>query len=79
MSTNSIHLNVHSYVNFKIHQKISCSILHLVSFNSKYRLITDNHCVYIHKIVWGLSFSVVIVCILWMALFSGELDWVDHY
>ena len=41
---------------------------------SKYRLITDNHCVYIHRIVWGLSSSVVIVCILWMAFFSGELD-----
>ena len=32
MSTNSIHLNVHSYVYFKIPQNISCSILHLVSF-----------------------------------------------
>ena len=97
MSTNSIHLNVHSYVYFKIHQNISCSILHLVSFKfflwvnvlyiskevkSEYRLITDNHCVYIQRIVWGFSFSIqcsVIVCILWMAFFSGELDWVDHY
>ena len=39
----------------------------------------DNHCAYIHRIVWGLIFSVVIVCILWMAFFSGKLDWVDHY
>ena len=31
-STNRIHLNVHSYVYFKIHQNISCSILYLVSF-----------------------------------------------
>ena len=31
---------------------------------SKYRLITDNHCVYMNRIVLGLSFSVVIVCIL---------------
>ena len=91
MSTNSIHLNVHSYVYSKIHQNISCSILHLVSFKGFFvgectiyisqkrssqnkRLITDNHCVYIHRIVWGLSFNVVIVCILWMAFFSGELD-----
>ena len=36
---------------------------------------TDSH---IHRIVWGLSFNVVIVCILWMAFFSGKLDWVDH-
>ena len=78
MSTNSIHLNVHSYVYLNTHQNISCSLLYLVSFNfflavnvlliskevkSKYRLITDNSCVYIHRIVWGLSFSVVIVCI----------------
>ena len=41
---------------------------------SKYRLIIDNHYAYIHRIFWGVSFSVVIVCILWMALFSGELD-----
>ena len=45
--------------------------------------IQTNHrqslCIYIHRIVWGLSLSVVIVCILWMAFFSGELDWVDHY
>ena len=27
----------------------------------KHRLITDNHYVYIHRIVWDLSFSVVIV------------------
>ena len=33
MSTHSIHLNVQSYVYFKIPQNISCSILHLVSFN----------------------------------------------
>ena len=47
---------------------------------SKYRLITDNHCVIcIHRTVTGFSFSVVIVCLLWMAFFSGELDWVDHY
>ena len=32
MSTNSIRLNVHSYVYFKIHQNILCSILQLVSF-----------------------------------------------
>ena len=32
MSTNSIHLNVHSYVYFKIPQNISCSTLYLVSF-----------------------------------------------
>ena len=31
-------------------------------------------CLYIHRIVWDLSFSVVIVCILWMAFFSRELD-----
>ena len=36
--------------------------------------MADNHCVYIHRIVWALSFSVVIVCILWMAFFSSELD-----
>ena len=88
MSTNRFHLNVHSYVYFKIHQNSSCSILHLVSFKgfcgcvlkiskevkSTYRLITDNHCTYIHR-----SFSVVIVCILWMAFFSRELDLADHY
>ena len=34
-----------------------------IEVKSKYRLITDNHCVYIHRIVWGLSFCVVIVCI----------------
>ena len=33
----------------------------------------------IQNIVWGHSFSIVIVCILWMAFFSGELDWLDHY
>ena len=41
--------------------------------------MADNHCVYIHRIVWALRFSVVIVCILWMAFFSSELDYVDHY
>ena len=46
---------------------------------SKYKLITDNHCAYIHRIVRGLSFSVVIVYILWMAFFSGKLDWGDYY
>ena len=55
-----------------------CTI-NLKEAKSKYRLITDNHCVYIHRIVWGLSFSVVIVCILWIAFFSGELDRVEHY
>ena len=94
MTTNSIHMNVHSHVYFKIHQNISCSILHLVSFKvflwvnvlyiskevkSKYLLITDNHCVCVHRIVWGLSFSVVIVCILRVSFFSGRLDGADHY
>ena len=46
---------------------------------SRYRLIADNHYVCIHRIVWDLSLSVVIVCILWMAFFSGRLNWVDHY
>ena len=45
--------------------------------------IWTNHrqslCICIHRIVWGLSFSVVIVCILWMDFFSGELDLVEHY
>ena len=50
-----------------------CTI-NLKRVKSKYRLITDNHYVYIHRSVWGLSFSVVIVYILWMALFSGELE-----
>ena len=40
----------------------------------KYRPMDDNHCVYKHRIVWALSFSVVIVCILWIAFFSSELD-----
>ena len=44
-----------------------------------YILIADNHYVYIHRIVWDLSLSVVIVCILWMAFFSGRLHWIDHY
>ena len=51
------------------------NVLHISKeVKSKYRLSTDNHYVYMHRIVWGLSFSVEIVCILWMALFSGELD-----
>ena len=54
-----------------------CTI-HLKRGQVKYRLITDNHCVYIHRIVWGLSFSVVIVCILWVSFFSGRLDGADH-
>ena len=33
----------------------------------------------VHRIVWDLSLSVVIVCILWMAFFSGRLNWVDHF
>ena len=33
----------------------------------------------IHRIVWDLSLSVVIVCILWMAFFSGRLNWVYHF
>ena len=36
-------------------------------------------CIYIHRIVWGLSFSVVIVCILWVSFFSGRLAGADHY
>ena len=39
----------------------------------RYRPMADNHCVYIHRIVWGLSSSVVFVCILWMAFFPSEL------
>ena len=31
--------------------------------------MADNYCVYLHRIVWAVSFSVVIVCILWMAFF----------
>ena len=31
MSTFSIHITVHSYVDFKTHQNMSCTILHLVS------------------------------------------------
>ena len=55
------------------------NVLEISKEVKSYRLITDNHCVCVHRIVRGLSFSVVIVCILWMAIFSGELDWVDHY
>ena len=40
--------------------------------------VADNHCVYIDRIVWDLSFSVVIACILWVAFSSSRLDWVDH-
>ena len=48
---------------------------------SKYRLTAGNHYVMYTKgfSVWDLSLSVVIVCILWMAFFSGRLHWVDHY
>ena len=45
----------------------------------KIRLIADNHYVYIHRIVWDLSASVVIVCILWVVFFSGRLDGADYY
>ena len=94
MSTNSIHLNVQSYVNFNAHQNISCSLLHLVSFKGfceriyyksqkrssqnidQLQTITIE---YIHRIVWDPSLSVVIVCILWMAFFSGRIHWVDHF
>ena len=40
------------------------------------RLIADNHYVYTLE---DLSFSVVIVCILWVAFFSGRLDGAYHY
>ena len=49
-----------------------------IVYLTEYRLITDNHCVYIHRIVWGFNFSVVIVSILWMSFFSGRLDGTDH-
>ena len=45
---------------------------------SKHRLITDNYCVYIHRIVLGPSLSVVIVWILWVSFFYGRLDGADH-
>ena len=93
MSNNSIHLNVHSYVYFSTHQNISCSLLHLMGFKgfcrrmyckSQRRSSQDKDylqtiTMYIHRIVWDLSLDVVIVCILWMAFFSGRLHWVDHY
>ena len=32
----------------------------------------------IHRIVWHLSLSAVIVCILRVVFISGRLDWTDH-
>ena len=33
----------------------------------------------IHRIVWHLSLSAVIVCILLVVFISGRLDWADQY
>ena len=89
MSTNSIHINVHSYVYFNTYQNISCSILHLVSFKGFVDKCTVNlkrgqvkiqtNCRKLLKIGLDLSFSVVVVCILRVAFFSSRLDLVDHY
>ena len=73
MSTNSMHLNVHSYLYFKIHQNISCSILHLVSFfgffvgectinrkRGQVKLQTNHRqslCIYIYIGLFGVSVS----------------------
>ena len=53
---------------------------------AKYRLIVDNQsilCICIHiytyRIVWGLSLSVIIVCILWAVFFSSRLVRADYH
>ena len=48
---------------------VSTFSIHLVRFKA----------LTIHMIIWDLSLSAVIVCILWVVVISGRLDWADHY
>ena len=87
MSTNSIHLNVHSYVYFKIPQNISCSILHLMSFkvscgwiyNKSQKRSSQNIdqwqtiTVFIYIGLFGLSVSVLV---LWLCAYFGWLSFL---